>query len=214
MRTAVLLVGLAMLLAGCKGGTAGVDREALMNPSGEAFKQTAPERYRVRFETSVGSFTVEVERALAPTGADRFYNLVRHGFYHDQRFFRVVPGFVVQWGIHGDPVITARWEGAAIPDDPVRGKNEHGTLCFAATPEPNSRTTQVFINLGDNAFLDSHGFAPFGRVTEGMETVEKLNGEYEEKPSEKQPLILKQGNRYLQVQFPNLSYIKATKLLD
>lgn len=214
MRAAVLLVGLAVWLAGCKEEAASFNREVLMNPAGEAFKQTAPERFRVRFETSAGDFTVEVERALAPTGADRFYNLVRNGFYHDQRFFRVVPGFVVQWGMHGDPEISAKWQDAAIPDDPVRGKNERGTLCFAATQEPNSRTTQIFISLGDNAFLDGHGFAPFGRVTEGMETVEKLNGEYGETPSKKQNLIAQQGNRYLQEQFPALDSIKAAKLLD
>ncbi|MFA6111729.1 MAG: peptidylprolyl isomerase [Candidatus Latescibacterota bacterium] len=214
MRAAVLLVGLAAWLAGCKEETAGFNRETLMNPAGEAFKQTAPERFRVRFETSVGDFTVEVERALAPTGADRFYNLVRNGFYHDQRFFRVVPGFVVQWGIHGDPAISARWEGTGIADEPVRGSNQRGILCFAAASAPNSRTTQVFISLKDNAYLDGYGFAPFGRVTEGIETVDKLNGEYGEAPSKKQNLIQQQGNRYLQEQFPALDYIKATKLLD
>lgn len=214
MRMVVLLVVLAAWLAGCKEETAGFNREALMNPAGEAFKQAAPERFRVRFETTAGDFTVEVERALAPQGADRFYNLARHGFYHGQRFFRVVPGFVVQWGMHGDPEISAKWQDAGIPDDPVGGSNTRGTLCFAATQEPNSRTTQIFVNLGDNAYLDGYGFAPFGHVTEGMETVDKLNGEYGEAPSKKQNLIQEQGNRYLQERFPALDSIKATKLLD
>ena len=213
MRAMILFaVLLTTWMAGCKATKAGPDREALMDPAAAAFKQVAPEQFRVVFETSAGDFTVEVDRALAPAGADRFYNLVRGGFYRDQRFFRVVPGFVVQWGMHGDPAVSAKWQDAGITDDPVRGSNKRGTLCFAATQAPNSRTTQVFVNLADNAFLDAHGFAPFGSITAGIEVVEKINSQYGEQPS--QPLIYRQGNTYLQEKFPALDYIKEARLLD
>ena len=136
-------------------------------------KQQAPESYRARFETTKGNFTVEVTRAWGPLGADRFYGLVKGGFYDGVRFFRVLPGFVVQFGISGDPAAARQWRSANIADDPVTQTNAPGAITFA-TAGPNTRTTQLFINLGNNAGLDRQGFAPFGRVTEGMEVVGQL----------------------------------------
>jgi cyclophilin family peptidyl-prolyl cis-trans isomerase len=166
----------------------------------------------VIFETSAGDFTVLVERRMAPLGADRFYQLVKSGFYNDQRFFRVVPGFVVQWGLSGDPQLSARWSAARIADDPVVGSNLKGTLSFAAGNQPGTRTTQVFVNLGDNANLDGMGFAPFGRVTQGMEVVEAINAEYGQSPNQQE--IRRAGNEYLAREFPRLDYIKATRIVQ
>ncbi len=213
MRPFVLFaVAWVSLAAGCGFGGHRVNREVIMNPAHAAFKEPAPAQFKVVFETSAGSFTVAVDRSLAPAGADRFYNLARHGFYNEQRFFRVVPGFVVQWGMHGDPQIGAQWQSAGIADDPVRGSNKRGTLCFAATQAPNSRTTQIFVNLGDNAYLDAHGFAPFGTVVEGLDVVEKINAQYGEKPDQMQ--IRQQGNSYLQEQFPALDYIREARVVN
>jgi len=188
--------------------------EALRNPQSPAMQERAPDEFAVRFQTSAGDFTVAVQRELAPRGADRFYNLVRHGYYDDQRFFRVVPGFVVQWGMSGDPDLTGVWSQATIQDDPVKDSNTAGTITFAKTGAPNSRTTQVFINLGNNTRLDGMGFAPFGRVTEGMEAVRALNAKYGEAPSQQQQRIAKQGNEYLDAQFPGLDYIESARIID
>ena len=139
-----------------------------------------PASFRVQFETSKGNFVVQVDRSMAPNGADRFFQLVSEGFYDDVRFFRVIPGFMVQFGIHGDPAVTARWRAQSIQDDPVVGTNTRGTVTFAMSSQPNSRTSQIFINLVDNARLDASGFAPFGRVVEGMDVVDQLYGGYGE----------------------------------
>jgi peptidyl-prolyl cis-trans isomerase A (cyclophilin A) len=147
---------------------------------------------------------VEVTRAWAPLGADRLYNLVRHGFYDGARFFRVVPGFVVQFGLPGDPALGARWRMASIPDDPVLQHNTRGTLTFA-TAGPATRTTQLFINLGDNARLDAMGFSPLGRVVEGMDVVDRIYAAYGEQPD--QGMIQMRGNAYLAAQFPRLDSI-------
>src|SRR2546427_1582402 len=128
--------------------------------------EKSPESFKARFETSKGAFTVEVTRSLAPKGADRFYNLVRSGYFKDVEFFRVIPGFMCQFGIHGDPKVAAAWREARIPDDPVKASNTRGAVTFA-TAGPNTRTTQLFISFGDNGRLDSTGFAPFGKVTGG-----------------------------------------------
>ena len=141
----------------------------------------APETFKAQFDTTKGKFTVEVTRSLAPNGADRFYNLVKSGYFTDIGFFRVVPGFMVQFGIHGDPAVSAKWREANIPDDPVKGSNTRGTITFA-TAGPNTRTTQLFINFGNNTTLDGQGFSPFGKVTEGMDVVDKINAEYGETP--------------------------------
>jgi peptidyl-prolyl cis-trans isomerase A (cyclophilin A) len=169
----------------------------------------APETYRARFETTKGSFTVEVTRAWAPLGADRFYNLIKSGFYDGARFFRVLPGFVVQFGIPGDPALARQWRSANIADDPVTQTNAPGSITFA-TAGPNTRTTQVFINLGKNAGLDRQGFAPFGRVTEGMDIVGKLYSGYAEGAD--QGRIQSEGNKYLESGFPKMDYIKKAEV--
>ena len=136
----------------------------------------APDRFRARFDTTEGTFIIEVHREWSPNGADRFYNLVKNGYYDGVKFFRVVPGFVVQWGIHGDPSIATTWLKATIPDDPVKESNTRGFVTFAKSGSPNSRSVQLFINLVDNVRLDKMGFAPFGMVLEGMDVVDKQIG--------------------------------------
>jgi cyclophilin family peptidyl-prolyl cis-trans isomerase len=171
----------------------------------------SPDRYRVAFTTSAGGFTVEVTRALAPRAADRFFELVQGGYYAGTRFYRVVPGFVAQWGIHGDPAVSARWREATIPDDPPRTPNVRGTIAFAASG-PASRTTEVFVSTGDNRrALDRQRFAPFGTVVEGMDVVERINGEYGEEPNHAK--IKRQGTAYLTRWFPALDSVVAVRLV-
>ena len=174
----------------------------------------APDTYKVRFDTGKGAFVLEVNRSWAPLGADRFYALVKSGFYDGARFFRVLPGFVVQFGIAADPAVSAKWRNANLQDDPVTQSNRRGTITFA-TGGPNTRTTQVFINLADNARLDSSGFAPFGVVTQGMDVVEQLYSGYGEGAPNgsgpAQPQAEAEGNAYFEREFPKLDYIrKAT----
>ena len=183
-----------------------------MDPTGEALNEQAPDEFSVRLETSVGSVVIQVTREWAPIGADRFYNLVRNGFYDEQRFFRVVPGFVVQWGLSGNPKLNQVWHRAHILDDPVVQSNMRGRITYAKTNQPNTRTTQLFINLGDNANLDGMGFAPFGEVVEGMEVVDAINAEYGQQPSQGQ--IGNRGNAYLEENFPNLDYIIKAEIID
>ncbi|MCC7262821.1 MAG: peptidylprolyl isomerase [Candidatus Latescibacteria bacterium] len=171
--------------------------------------EKAPASFNAEFKTSAGAFVIEVTRDLAPHGADRFYNLVNNGYFDGQRFFRVVPGFVVQFGIHGDPQISAAWRDANIPDDPVAGTNARGTITFA-TAGPNTRTTQLFINYRDNGRLDGMGFSPFGKIIEGMDVVDKINSEYGEQPS--QGKIQAEGNAYLESKFPKLDYIEHARI--
>lgn len=171
-----------------------------------------PDRYRIKFETSKGDFNVEVIRNWSPIGADRFHELIKAGFYDGNRFFRIVPGFIVQWGIHGDPSVAGKWENRNIPDDPAGMTNSPATICFA-TSGPESRTTQVYINLGNNGpKLDSQGFTPFGRVTEGMSVVASLYAGYGESPN--QGKMRTEGNAYLQREFPQLDYVKKTSFIQ
>lgn len=178
--------------------------------------EKAPDSFKVKFNTSKGAFTVQVTRSLAPNGADRFYNLVKAGYFKDIAFFRVVPGFMVQFGIHGDPKVAAAWREAQIPDDPVKASNTRGAITFA-TAGPNTRTTQMFINFGNNTFLDGQGFSPFGKVIEGMDVVDKINSEYGEgAPMGRGPnqgRIQQEGNSYLKKDFPNLDYIKSATIV-
>lgn len=185
-------------------------RAALLDPQSTEMRAPAPATYRARFETSAGPFVIEVTRAWAPGGADRFYNLVRHGFFDGSRFFRVLPGFVAQFGLSADPAISARWREATIPDDPVLQHNTRGSLTFA-TAGPNTRTTQMFINFGDNLRLDAMGFAPLGRVVEGMDVVDRLYGGYGEGPN--QEAIQMRGNTYLASQFPKLDSIARATIV-
>ena len=212
--TALLVVGSLISGWGCGGAAeeAVVNTDVLMDPNHSEMKKKAPASFRAKFETSAGDFVLEVERALAPTGVDRLYNLVRMGFYNDLRFFRVEPGFVVQWGMHGDPEVAKHWMTSTIKDDPVKGTNARGTITYAKTSAPDSRTTQLFINLRDNARLDADGFAAFGNVVEGMEVVDAINAEYKGKPNQQQ--IYKKGNKYLNKLFPNLDYIKQVTIVD
>ena len=170
----------------------------------------------MNFETSKGDVVVEVTKAWAPEGAERLYLLVKRGFYDEGRFFRVLPNFVVQFGINGDPAVSSRWRAAAIADDPVKQSNQRGTVTFA-TSGPNTRTTQVFINLADNVRLDSMGFAPIGKVISGMEVVDRFFSAYGEGPPRgngpNQQLIETQGNAYLERNFPRLDYIKKARIL-
>jgi peptidyl-prolyl cis-trans isomerase A (cyclophilin A) len=216
---ATLLTFVALLAAcGGEGGGGGGGTPAdspLLDPASAAMNATAPDSYRARFETSRGDFVIEVQRALSPRGADRFYNLVTNGYYDGVRFFRVIDGFMAQLGLHGDPQVTARWRTASIPDDPVAASNTRGTVTFAMTSQPNSRTTQIFINFGDNVQLDGMGFAPFGQVVDGMDVVDQLHSGYGEgAPNGQGPdqgRIQAEGNSYLEEDFPQLDYvIRAT----
>ena len=181
---------------------------ALKNPS--ALKERAPAIYKVNFDTSAGVFEVEVHTDWAPNGADRFYNLVKNCCYDGCRFFRVVPGFMVQFGINGNPAIQGNWENANIPDEPVKLGNTRGFISFAKSSAPNSRTTQVFINFKDNSFLNRQGFTPLGKVTMGMEVVDKVYSAYGERPD--QGRIQGEGNAYLTKTFPKLDYIKKATI--
>ena len=180
-----------------------------------ALAETAPETFQARFETSKGVFVIEVERAWAPLGADRFYALVKNGFYDGVRFFRVVEGFVAQFGIHGDPEVSAIWREAQFPDDSaVVASNTRGMVTYAMG-SANSRTTQIFVNYGDNSRLDELGFAPFGRVVEGMEVLDQLHSGYGETPSrQNQPRIQAEGNAYLEEHFPELDYVVSATVVE
>jgi peptidyl-prolyl cis-trans isomerase A (cyclophilin A) len=187
---------------------------ALLDPSRAT--ERAPDRFRVRFETTRGPFVVEVTRAWAPRGADRFYNLVKAGYYDDVAFFRVIEGFMVQFGIHGDPSVNAAWRAARIPDDPVTQSNRRGTLTYAMAG-PDTRTTQLFVNFKDNAFLDPQGFPPFGRVVEGMAVVDSLYSGYGEGAPRgagpDQGRAQAEGNAYLRGSFPRLDFVKTARLV-
>jgi len=189
-----------LLLAGCSGGARHASDQA--SPAGKSFV--------VVLETSKGPITIGVDRNLAPNGAQRFYELVAAKYFDGARFYRVVPGFVVQWGAAADPAVTKKWD-VTIPDDPVKASNTAGTVAFAATGAPNSRTTHLFINLGDNSRLDAMGFAPIGRVIAGMDVAEHIYSGYGESPD--QARIAAQGNAYLEKQFPRLDYIKTARIV-
>jgi peptidyl-prolyl cis-trans isomerase A (cyclophilin A) len=206
--TASAVALLASLVTAIGHAQAADPKAKLKTPS--ALNEQAPASYKVKFDTTAGSFVVDVHRDWAPIGADRFYNLVKNGFYDDCRFFRVVPNFMVQFGINGAPTIQALWRSASaqLKDDPVKQSNRRGYITFA-TAGPNTRTTQVFVNFKDNGGLDAQGFAPFGEVTSGMDVVDKINAQYEQKPN--QGNIQMEGNAYLDKEFPKLDHIrKAT----
>jgi peptidyl-prolyl cis-trans isomerase A (cyclophilin A) len=188
---------------------------ALLHPA--LLKEKAPDEYKVQFSTTRGDFVVTVTRSWAPLGADRFYDLVKHHFYDNATFFRVLPGFMAQFGISAYPAVNKVWEPAVIKDDPVTQSNVRGYVTFA-TGGPNTRTTQVFINFGDNKRLDHDGFAPFGLVTDGMKVVDMFYDQYGEgAPSgggPDQDQIQKQGKEYLDKGWPKLDYIKTTTIIS
>jgi peptidyl-prolyl cis-trans isomerase A (cyclophilin A) len=187
----------------------------LLNP--EQATEKAPEQFRVRFETTKGPFVVEVHRDWAPRGADRFYNLVKLGYYDGVTFFRVIDDFMVQFGIHGDPQVSAVWRNAQIPDDPVKQSNTRGMVTFA-TAGPDTRTTQIFINYKNNSPLDAQGFAPFGRVVEGMSVVDSLYSGYGEGAPRgagpRQDRAQAEGNAYFRSDFPRLDHIETAKIIQ
>jgi peptidyl-prolyl cis-trans isomerase A (cyclophilin A) len=209
-----LLLCLAALSATAYADTA-VKSADLTNPA--AASASAPPVYKAKFVTTKGDFVIEVHKDWAPLGADRFYNLVKMGFYNDTAFFRTVKGFMVQFGINGDPAVNTAWRPARIQDDPTgKQSNTKGMVTFAMGG-PNTRTTQVFINYGDNARLDSMGFPPFGKVISGMDVVDALEGMYGEgAPQGRGPAqgrIQMEGNAYLKAQFPKLDYIKSASIV-
>ncbi len=204
---AAALLLLCVMVPSYAFGQAG-DHAKLTNPA--ALNEKAPDVYRASFDTSRGVFVIEVTRSWAPMGADRFYNLVKNGFFDDCRFFRVVSRFMVQFGINGDPKLNPVWNRAVIKDDPVKKSNSRGNITFA-TAGPNTRTTQVFINFVDNNFLDGQGFAPFGKVVEGMKVVDSIYSGYGETPD--QGRIQAAGNAYLEKSFPKLDYIKTATIV-
>jgi peptidyl-prolyl cis-trans isomerase A (cyclophilin A) len=185
----------------------------LGNPA--ALNEKAPDTYKAQLDTSKGTVVITVHRDWAPNGADRFYNLVKNGFYDDVRFFRVISGFMAQFGIHGSPAVASAWRTARIKDDPVKQSNKRGFVTFA-TAGPDTRTTQLFINFRDNGSLDGQGFAPFGEVTTGMDVVDKIfNGYGEGAPRGKGPdqgRLQAEGNAYLAKDFPNMDYIKSATI--
>jgi peptidyl-prolyl cis-trans isomerase A (cyclophilin A) len=217
--TATLALSTTSCGGECGGGeppAPGEAQQVLLAPESDAFAATAPDTFVVRFQTSEGDVVIQVNRDWAPLGAQRFYNLVRNGYYDGVRFFRVIPGFMAQFGIHGVPDVDEAWMDQQIADDPVRYPNERGTVTFAMAG-PDTRTTQLFINYRDNTRLDADGFAPIGRVVEGMEVVDRFHGEYgETAPGGAGPAhtcMLSLGNRYLERRFERLDSIVAATIV-
>ena len=213
---ASMAVVFPVLGAACRpdgGGAA----SSLAKPDKNAIATPAPDSFKVAFETSKGNVTVMAHRDWAPRGADRFYHLVRLGFFDDARFFRVLSGFMAQFGMNGDPRVTAAWEPLTIADDPVKKNNVRGMVTFAAGSAPNTRGTQLFINYADNRNLDGMGFAPIGQVIDGMAVVDSLYADYGEGAPDgagpSQELIAAQGNAYLTRSFPKLDFIKTARIV-
>jgi peptidyl-prolyl cis-trans isomerase A (cyclophilin A) len=173
--------------------------------------ETSPAIYRARFDTSKGPFVIAVHREWAPIGADRFYNLVKNGFYDGTRFFRVRPGFMAQFGLNGDPSIQVAWQRASLRDEPPMKSNTRGYVSFTKENLPNTRFTQIFINSADNSYLDEQGFAPFGQVVSGLEIVDKLfSPPRDNEPDQRR--ILREGNAYLK-EFPQLDFVKKATIV-
>jgi len=211
---APLALGIVAVVAIAVGAEQAAARKSLLNPAG--FRETAPDVYNVKFDTSIGEFVIRVTRAWAPNGADRFYNLVKNGFYDETRFFRAIPNFMVQFGIHGNPQVAKVWQNARIPADKVTQSNKKGFITFAMGGTPDTRTTQVFINFRNNTSLDASGFAPFGEVVSGIEVVDKIHTGYGEgAPRGSGPVqgrVVAEGNAYLTKSFPKLDYIKTATI--
>lgn len=211
-------LSVVLALAACGGAEDAGERAApdpLLRP--ERFTATAPAVFQARFETTAGPFVVEVHRDWAPLGADRFYNLVRAGFFDDTRVYRVLEGFVAQFGLSGDPYVNQAWKTEYLVDDPVVRENTRGTLTFAKGGR-HTRTTEVFINLRDNPSLDGEGFAPFGEVVEGMDVVDTFHSGYGDGPPRGegpyQAMVEARGNAYLDAEFPDLTHIERAVIVD
>jgi peptidyl-prolyl cis-trans isomerase A (cyclophilin A) len=190
--------------------SAQVDLEKLKNPN--QLTEQAPDQYRARFDTSKGVFVIAVTREWAPLAADRFYNLVKNGFYDDSRFFRVLDGFMAQFGLHADAAVNSAWRTANLKDEPVVKSNTRGFVTFTRESSPNSRYTMIFINYKDNSYLDADGFAPFGEVVTGMDVVDKLYSGYGRQNIPDQRRILREGNAYLLAEYPMLDYVKTATI--
>jgi len=192
-------------------------RAILLDPEHAAWQTEAPDTFDVVLETSRGDFSIRVVRAWAPTGADRFYNLVRHGYYDDARFHRTVPGFITQWGVAGDPEVNAVWYDRGMADDPVVSTNVRGSVAFAFT-DPGTRSTQIYVNMVDNTRLDAQGFAPFGAVVAGMESVvDRLYSGYGEESgggvrAGNQGALVAEGNAYLDREYPQLDRLFRARI--
>ena len=206
LRSLIYTVAAVALASAVVAGQA--DKSKLRNPA--ALTETAPASYKVNLDTSKGLIVIDVHRDWAPIAADRFYNLVKNGFYDDARFFRVVPNFMVQFGMNADPALTKVWSGVSMKDEPTKQGNKKGYVTFARTSAPNSRGTQLFINYKDNNFLDAQGFAAFGEVSKGMDVAESINSQYGEKPNQGE--ITSSGNAYLTKEFPKLDFIKTATI--
>ena len=197
---------------GAARGTANPNKAKLRTPS--ALTEKAPDSYKVKLDTSKGPVVIEVHRDWSPLGADRFYNLVSNGFFDGVRFFRVIPNFMAQFGINGNPAVNAAWDKVDLKDDPGgKQSNTRGTVSYGNTGQPNSRGTQVFINYKDNSFLDAQRFTPFGMVVEGMDAADKLNAEYGSNPQNQQGQIVKEGNKFLIANYPKLDYVKTATVV-
>ena len=181
-------------------------------PSAQVTDEQAPATFSARFETSQGPFVIEVQREWAPRAADRFYTLVKRGFYNDARFFRVLNGFMAQFGLNGDPKIQGEYALANLLDEPSKQSNLRGFVTFAKESAPNTRYTMVFINYKDNSYLDADGFAPFGQVVSGMEIVEKLYSGYGRQNVPDQRRIKSEGSAYLNAEYPMLDFIKTARI--
>jgi len=216
----LLFLFLLVMAWGCGGGSEegapeGPPANPLLQP--RTFQETAPGEYRVRLETTQGEVLIQVHRDWAPLAADRFFNLVKAGFYDGMAFHRVLDDFVAEWGIHGDPWVNAAWRQTEMVDEPVRQSNTRGKVTFSKN-RPNSRTVQVFVNLKDNSSLDDDGFSPFGEVVEGMDVVESLYAEYGDGPPRGegvyQAMAIAKGDEYLEAEFPLLDRIQRAVLVE
>jgi peptidyl-prolyl cis-trans isomerase A (cyclophilin A) len=218
VRYATIAAAFVAVGTSCKseGSAAGGTSSALVKPDKNAISTPAPDSFKVVVETSKGPFTIVAHRAWAPIGVDRFYHLVQLGFFDDTRFFRVLPGFMAQFGISGDPRVNAAWEPLTIQDDSVKQTNKRGMVTFAKTGMPNSRSTQLFINYGDNANLDGMSFAPIGEVVDGMAVVDSLYGGYGEGApggnGPDQTRMTAEGNGYVAQNFPKLDFIRSARI--
>jgi len=208
MTAAMFTAGAVALVAAQTAAPKPAAANRLLSPATLTAK--APETFKVKFDTTKGVVMLEVHRAWAPRGADRFYNMARNGFFSGVRFFRVIPNFMAQFGINGNPAVNAAWDKVRLMDDPpAMQHNVRGMLTYGTTGQPNSRGTQLFINYKDNSYLDAQGFVPIGQVTDGMEAVDMLNAEYGAQVQNQQGRIVAEGNKFLMASFPKLDYIKT-----
>ena len=209
MRRPAAVVAILVSAAALVGAQRDVER--LRDPS--QLTEQAPDVYRARFETNQGPFVIEVHREWAPIAADRFFNLVKNGFYDEARFFRVLDGFMAQFGLNADGEVQRRWQTAPLRDEPAKQSNLRGFVTFTKENLPNTRFTQVFINDTDNSYLDAQGFAPFGQVVSGMEIVDKLYSGYGRQNVPDQRRIIREGNAYLQAEYPKLDFIRRAAIV-